>query len=230
MNPQWVIRSGDLHASIRDRVNTLRAGFCDITGQTNERTVLAALIPAGVVCGNKVPTIDFGSHVRTLSWVGIANSFIFDWLVRRSITTTLNFFMLRNLPVPSWVPASTDFLAIGKRTELLAKLECEGGEEDLWKLAQLRAEIEVLSARLYGISVLDFDHMMRDFPQVDREQSPIEGEDVSTITRDMIVACGEGWGTQREVDHARRRLRQAQSVGSVPFVPNQHARAYGREQ
>lgn len=229
MNPQWVIRSEDLHPSIKDRVNTLRAGFCDITGQTNERTVLAALIPAGVVCGNKVPTIDFGSDVRTLSWLGIANSFIFDWLVRRSITTTLNFFMLRNLPVPSWGPANSDFLAIGKGSELLAKLECEGGEEDLWELARLRAKIEVLSARLYGISVLEFDHIMRDFPQVDREQLPIKGEGVSTITRDMIVACGEGWGTQRQVDHARGRLGLAQSVGSVPFVPNQHARAYWRE-
>ena len=228
MNPQWVIRSEDIHHSIKDRVNMLRAGFCDITGQTNERTVLAALIPTGVVCGNKVPTIDFGSDVRTLSWVGIANSFIFDWLVRRSITTTLNFFMLRNLPVPSWDPTNSDFLEIGKRSKLLAKLECEGGEENLWELATLRAEIEVLSAKLYGISVLDFDRILRDFPQVDREQSPIGGESISTITRDMIVASGEGWATDWQVDYARGRLRMAQFAGAVPFIPNQHARAYGR--
>ena len=229
LNPQWLIRDEDLRPSVRARVNESRAGFCDITGQTNERTVLTALIPAGVVCGNKVPTVDFARDVMPSAWVGIANSFTFDWLVRRSVTTTLNFFMLRSVPIPAWDPANLDFLSIAQGAESLAILEREGGEEDFWELARIRAKTEVLSARLYGISLLDFDLMMRDFPQVDRAQLPITGEVVSTVTRDMILAFGEGWGTPRQVDHAQRRLNMAQSVGSVPFVPNQHARAYRRK-
>ena len=228
--PQWLIRAEDLRPGVRSRVNESRAGFCDITGQTNERTVLAALIPANVVCGNKVPTVDFASSVLPSAWVGIANSFTFDWLVRRLVTTTLNFFILRNLPIPAWDRENDDFLTIGERAELLAKLEREGEKEDLWTLARVRAIIEVLSAKLYGISVNEFDHILRDFPQVDRAQLPIPGEAISTITRDTIVACGEGWASPSQVEQARSRLKLAKSMGSIPFVPNQHARAFGRKQ
>ena len=91
MIPQWFVQQCDIHPNEKKRVTQLRAGFCDITGQTNERTVLAALIPNGVVCGNKVPTIDFASEEKASAWVGIANSFTFDWLARRLVTTTLNF-------------------------------------------------------------------------------------------------------------------------------------------
>ncbi len=230
LGPQWLIRCEDLRSGIDSRVNEPRAGFCDITGQTNERTVLTALIPAGVVCGNKVPTVDLAPDVLVSAWVGITNSFTFDWLARRSVTTTLNFFILRSLPIPAWDPENLDFLSIGEGAESLARLELEGGKEDFWGLARIRAKIEVLSAKLYGISVMDFDQMLRDFPQVDRAQLPIPGEVVSTVTRDMIVSSGAGWGTPCQVDQAQRRLKMAQSVGSVPFVPNQHARAYGRKQ
>ena len=229
LRSQWAIRYEDLRPGIKARVNEPRAGFCDITGQTNERTVLAALIPAGVVCGNKVPTVDFAHDIPASVWVGIANSFTFDWLTRRSVTTTLNFFMLRSLPIPAWDPENLDFLIIGEGAESLARLEREGGEEDLWESARIRARIEVLSAKLYGISVKDFDHMMHDFPQVDRAQLSIPGEVASTVTRDMVVSVGEGWGTPDQVEQAQERLHLAKSVGSVPFIPNQHARAYGRK-
>ena len=230
LKSQWLIQYEDLRPGIKARINEPRAGFCDITGQTNERTVLAALIPAGVVCGNKVPTVDFSDEIPASVWVGIANGFTFDWLTRRSVTTTLNFFMLRSLPIPAWDPENPDFLAISEGAESLAGMEIEGGEEDLWEFARIRASVEVSSAKLYGISVKDFDHMMRDFPQVDKAQLPIPGEAASTITRDIIVASGEGWATPGQVEQAQERLKVAKSVGSVPFVPNQHARAYGRKQ
>src|ERR1019366_3891875 len=35
----------------------LRAGYCSITGQTNERSLLATMLPAGLAAGNKVPTL-----------------------------------------------------------------------------------------------------------------------------------------------------------------------------
>ncbi len=59
LSPQFWIRPSDLPRANRHRVDVLRAGFCDIAGQTNERSLMAALIPPGVACGNKVPTILF---------------------------------------------------------------------------------------------------------------------------------------------------------------------------
>ena len=229
LQPQWLVNYADLRTELQERVDKPRAGFCDITGQTNERTVLAALIPSGVVCGNKVPTIDFAYDIQAAAWVGIANSFAFDWLARRSVTTTLNFFIVRSLPIPAWDVGQPSYLAIGELTRLLSRLEGDRGEEDLWDVARIRARIEVLSACLYGISVKDLDQMMRDFPQVDRAQSPVPGELVSSVTRDTIVASGDGWATPAELEHAQDRVRLAQSVGAIPFIPNQHARYFRKQ-
>ena len=93
-------------------------------------------------------------------------------------------------------------------------------------MGKVRAKIEVLSARLYGISVVDFDLIMRDYPLIDRAQPPIPGEVKSTITRDIIVATGDIWSTRKKEIEARDRVDLARSIGAVPFVPNQHARAY----
>ena len=225
LGPQWFVRRGDLHPLLKDRIGWPRAGFCDITGQTNERTVLAALIPTGVVCGNKVPTIDFASKDQAAAWVGIANSFAFDWIARRLVTTTLNFFILRSLPIPKWEAKDDTYLAIAAATRLLSRLELDVGESDLWDVGNVRAKIEVMTAHLYGISIKEFEQMMCDFPQVDNAQLPLPGEVKSTVTRDLIVASGDGWATLSEVNHARERVILARSLGAVPFVPNQHARA-----
>ena len=227
--PQWFVRHADLRPAMQERVSRLRAGFCDITGQTNERTVLAALIPEGAVCGNKVPTIDFSSHAQASAWVGIANSFVFDWLARRSVTTTLNFFILRSLPIPSWNAVDKGLLTIAEATQVLASVESDDGEEDLWSVARIRARIEVESARMYGISVTDLDQIMRDFPQVDKAQAPLPGETASSITRDLIAASGDTWASLSELERAKDRVMRAQSVGAVPFIPNEHARAYRRK-
>ena len=229
LQPQWVMELEDIRPSLTERINRTRAGFCDITGQTNERTVLAALIPDGVVCGNKVPTLDFSSDSQGAAWVGIANSIPFDWVTRRLTTTTLNFFILKSLPIPIWDPEEKAFWEIGKMSHTLANFEGNGGQGDLWSLAKIRARIEVLCAKLYGISVSDLDQMMRDFPQLDREQPPIQGESSSTITRDTIVASGQGWATQSQIDDAIARKQLGRTAGAVPFIPNQHARAYRRK-
>ena len=228
LEPQWYVRRADLRPRSLARVNRTRAGFCDITGQTNERTVLAALIPDGVVCGNKVPTIDFASDTQACAWVGIANSFVFDWLARRSVTTTLNFFMLRSLAVPAWDANDLSFTGIAEATRSLARIEPDGGDMGFWDVARLRARIEVLSARLYGITATDLDQIMRDFPQVDRAQEPLPGEVASSVTRDVVVASGAGWAPPSQIRDAQARVEMARSVGAVPFIPNEHARAYGR--
>ena len=66
--------------------------------------MMAALIPPNTVCGNKVPTIEFpndSSEERILLWLAIVNSFPFDWMLRRIVTTTVNYFVLRSLKLPA---------------------------------------------------------------------------------------------------------------------------------
>ena len=103
LSPQFWIRPSDMPRANQHRADVVRVGFCDIAGQTNERSLMAALIPAGVVCGNKVPTILFPedpSEERLLVWTAIANSFVFDWMLRRVLTTTVNYFLLQSVPLP----------------------------------------------------------------------------------------------------------------------------------
>ena len=134
--------------------------------------------------------------------------------------------------MPAWDPENNLFHEIAGWSKLLSKLELSGTRcgdvEDLWSVARVRAMIEIAVARLYGFSVVELDQIMRDFPQVDREQVPICGEAASSVTRDLIVASGGGWASTMEVREASDRVMVARSSGAVAFVPNQHARAYRR--
>ncbi len=230
--PQWRIREADLSPSSLRRISRHRAGFCDVTGQTNERTVLAAVIPPDVVCGNKVPTIDFPCEARTYAWVGVANSVVFDWLVRRSVSTTLNFFILRSVPMPKWSEEDSRLLRVARLATELSTIDSLEEPRDLQlslrHRAEIRAEIEVLTAQLYAITVEEFDQLLRDFPQIDREQTPLIGEPASTITRDAVVSKGYGWADGVTMSEAVERVKAATANGAIPFVPNQHARAFRR--
>ena len=85
-----------------------RPGFCDVTGNANERTMLATLIPADAVAGNKVPTVRFDVETPALPclWLGLFNSLVLDWVARRRVATTLNYFQLLQLPFPRLDPTS----------------------------------------------------------------------------------------------------------------------------
>lgn len=89
---------------MEERISNARIGYCDIAGQTNERAMMSCIIPSNVVCGNKVPTIVFSGDVgQDLMhyWVGVTNSFVFDWILRRVLSTTVNYFLLFSLPFPN---------------------------------------------------------------------------------------------------------------------------------
>ncbi|MCK6550185.1 N-6 DNA methylase, partial [Myxococcota bacterium] len=148
IGPQFWVAPDALPPSVRARAARLRAGFCDITSQTNERSMLAALIPAGVVCGNKVPTVTFAddaSDTRLLSWVAIVNSLPFDWALRRVVTTTVNYFVLRSVPMPALAPGIAQELAAAAR----ALWDADRGVAPLgaWAVAELRAYVDVEVAR-----------------------------------------------------------------------------------
>jgi hypothetical protein len=88
--PQFWMPAASLSSEAARRAYLPRAGFCDIVGQTNERTMMASLIEPGVICGNKVPTVLFPNDPtedRMLLWLAIVNSISFDWLMRRLVTS-----------------------------------------------------------------------------------------------------------------------------------------------
>jgi Alw26I/Eco31I/Esp3I family type II restriction m6 adenine DNA methyltransferase len=195
IRPQFYIRTNDLPEHIQHRVQLPRIGFCDITGQTNERTVMAALIPAGVVCGNKVPTITFpndDSNEVALWWLAVANSFVFDWLIRRVITTSLNYFILKSVPVPNVDVKSGEVATVVELVKELIEVEKSvlDNSNNLLRRAYLRASIDARVAHAYGLDSADLKLLLQDFPLVDnrhlKKGLPVEAAPTASLIFDQF--------------------------------------------
>lgn len=223
ISPQFWIDKKHLTPKVAARSKQTRAGFCDIVGQTNERAMMASIIPSGVVCGNKVPTIMFpndSSEKRLLLWVGIVNSFPFDWMLRRVVTTTVNYFILLNLPLPRLEPESLPGRHIINSVECLRKMDDSQSEFDAWKVAEYRADIELAVLKAFCLKYEDLEIILDDFPLLDRGQPPIPGEYSSTITRDFLLLSA-AQRFNRPTTELNARVKAARLVGALPYVPSE---------
>lgn len=145
-------------------------GWRDITNTTNERTVIAGVIPRSAV-GNKFPLIlsKFidGNPKSAAFIVACLSSLTLDFVARQKLGgTTLNFFYIEQFPVlpPSmFAAADVDFFVV-RALELIytshaakafaADIEYTGApfawNED--RRALLRAELDAKIAKLYGLT------------------------------------------------------------------------------
>jgi len=215
---QWYIPAAALRPGSRHRTAASRIGFCDITGQSNERSLLAARIPAGVVCGNKVPTLMFadGGAEREDLFLALANSLPVDWLLRRLLTTTVNFFILDSLPLPPVTPtdgAGRELIALARR---LSSAEGDTAANQ-WRIGQWRARIDAIVAELWALSADELALILTDFPLLDRGQPALPDEPRSTITADCVLAAAAGEGPG---PHAGR-VEAARRCGAFPYVPSE---------
>ncbi len=226
ISPQFWIRPSDMPRANQHRANALRVGFCDIAGQTNERSLMASLIPAGVVCGNKVPTILFPedpSEERLLVWVSIANSFAFDWMLRRVLTTTVNYFLLQSVPMPKLAKDGLPWKKLVSAARELRTLDRAGATRETYeRMAQLRGEIDAEVAVAYGLDLKDMELVLQDFPILDRGQKGLPGEAKSTITRDTVLAAMAKRTGSRSTVWSRRAV-DARALGAMAYVPSEIA-------
>lgn len=228
ISPQFYIDQEDIPPTSRLRISELRGGFCDITGQTNERTMMAALIPAGLVCGNKVPTVIFDadpSEERLLAWAAIMNSLPFDWMLRRIVTTTVNYFLLVSLPMPKIAKSSDAWKSIVEAARELRELDTSGPTlENSQRVAHLRAVIDVEIAAAYGLSFDDLLTITNDFPLMDRGQPALPNEKRSTITSDLVLTRA----AKRLVAESgpwQERARLALGLGARAYIPSEFSAA-----
>lgn len=79
-----------------------RIAFRDITNRTNTRTLVAALLPPGVVCTHKAPVLVWpkGTDADKAYLIGILSSRICDWYVRRWVEMTMSFTIFNAIPCP----------------------------------------------------------------------------------------------------------------------------------
>jgi hypothetical protein len=155
--------------------NTPRLVFRDIThSSTNQRTLIAALMPPGVH-GNKAPSIDgLGTPNEVLA---ILASMTMDYIVRMKVYVSVNWFHAETLPIPSWSGRAFETLA----GQLVLRLNAVGQDfepacEDALLDAPARYEarllLEALVADLFGIEPEDLAHIVGTFPIYDRAAPP----------------------------------------------------------
>lgn len=162
-------------------------GFRDITNATNERTVIAHLIPRSGV-GNQFPLIFTDQNVgKVCALVGCLSSLALDFQARHKVGGThLNFFLVRQLAVlPPKVFQNFELDLIAPRVleltvtarDLLPfhydvvsvngawdpRTGSERGTPWRWnpkRRAILRAELDAIYARLYGLSRDDLRYIL----------------------------------------------------------------------
>jgi hypothetical protein len=228
LRPQFYVDPADLPDAVHRRAMRRRVGFCDITGQTNERSMLASSIPAGVVCGNKVPTIAFDEmgcdpELAAGLFLAIANSFVFDWLLRRVLTTTVNYFLLLSLPFPPLELDSAQAFRLAALAHQVERRYERAADPDGPALSTLRAEIDALAMQAYGIDPAEADLIFRDFPLLDRGQPALAGEPRPTVTRDVVLLELERNMGGAVDDALAQRIDDALATGADPYVPSQLA-------
>jgi len=139
IQPQWRIVEDQIPEKLGDRVYRYRIGFGDVASPTNQRALTAALIPPGMICGDKVPTIILSSDMRDhLLWLGIANSIVMDFLVRKKVSLKMSYTIMDSLPFPRDFVNTPAAAAIARRVCALCAV---GNEMEEFRAQAVKAGI-----------------------------------------------------------------------------------------
>jgi hypothetical protein len=174
----------------------------------------------------------------------MANSLVIDWVMRRRVSTTINFFHWKMTPFPRlglddprardlWVSAARLSAIDAASAALAAEVLTPHGEDaatpfvDAHQRALLRADLDVAVADIFELGWADLSLILADFPLLDRHQKPLRGERRSTITRDLLQLAGCRKHTDAtEERRVAARVREAAQLGAVAYLPSEHAKGH----
>jgi hypothetical protein len=135
-----------------------RLAYRDVAAATNRLTLIAAILPAGVVSTHTVfclrEPLDEGAQQFLC---GMFNSFVANYLVRTRVGTHVTTAIVERLPVPAPPRDDPVFREIAAASRRLAHRQ-DGAA---------RARLQALSAGLYGLTEEAFAHVLGTFPLVD---------------------------------------------------------------
>lgn len=157
-----------------------RLGHRSIGRSTDERTMIATVLPSRVFFGHSINATPSMLAHDMLYVVALLNSFVLDFSLRQRVSANLTMFYIYQLPVPRLTGQASAFSPIMIRA---AKLICTTQEyddlardvdlgshknavTDLPQRAKLRAELDGLVAHLYGLTEEEFAYILTTFPIV----------------------------------------------------------------
>jgi hypothetical protein len=153
-----------------------RLAFRDVTNRTNQRTVIAALVPPKVFLANQAPCLLWprGDQRDEAYLLGVLCSLPLDWYARRFVESHVNFFVFNPLPVPR--PPEDDPLR-KRAVELAGRLAAPDDRFADWARAVGVAcgplgdaekqdhihELDAVVAHLYGLQERHLVHIFGTF-------------------------------------------------------------------
>jgi hypothetical protein len=199
--PRWWVEESRVDEVLEAARSSAYLCFKDVTSPTNQRTMIAALVPrAGIV--NSAPLLLTSNHVaprRLCCLLANLNSFVLDFVARQKVGNVhLNFFIVEQLPV---LPpdAYADRCAWNARQRLekwisdrVLKLTCTAADMrplaeacgmsppvHKWKpaeRAELSAELDAAYFLLYGVKRRDAEYILSTFTGTRRRDESEIGE------------------------------------------------------
>lgn len=184
--------------------------WCDVTGATNERTAMSALVDGAAVGTESLRAIYFtdndSHYYETL--IATFNSFIFDWYLRMIVAQHLSNHFVEPAPIVKTIPYSGLESAVARVSSATIGYVAR---------ADQRAEIDAAVAIGYGLSYGDLAHVLSSFPLLDRAEPALGAEPRSTVTRDLVLAAFCRLAGEHDPEHADR-IRAARSIGAIGYV------------
>lgn len=210
--PQWRVRPKDVPAKVGERVDRYRIAFCDVTAPDAQRSLVAALVPPGVICGHTAPTITFEeADWRYALFLATANSFVADFIIRKKVTLHVTISILDSLPFPR---LEVEDPVLAQLAILVSRLTCTSPEmSGFWNAMsgygwcepvsdgavpkdaligeavrhEARSEIDaILAKHIYGLNRIELAYILDQFPALERRELKANG---SFATRDRVL----GW-------------------------------------
>ena len=154
-----------------------RIAFRGISQRTNERTVIAAMIPGQVFLQNSAPYFfRRAGSARSDAWLlAFLSSIPLDWYARTLIETNLNFFIINGFPIPPLHDGALmdeRIIAIAGRLAAFDErfrdwadelgVEVGTANSEATK-SDLIAELDALVALLYGLTREQLEHVFASF-------------------------------------------------------------------
>jgi hypothetical protein len=180
------LKVSDIEEKETWRWNYYRIAYREVASNTNARTVISTILPKKLLCGHKlfVETIsvekkNFKTSLSTeqkFFSTGVFNSFVFDYLARFLVSTTVSKTYFMRLPFPR---LENGDLYFDETVERSAKLICYAPEfnelaesvglnwekdgippsEEIQRI-KLRGEIDAMVAKIYQLNKTQFEHVL----------------------------------------------------------------------
>lgn len=144
-----------------------RLGIRAIASSTNQRSLIASIIPARVFCANSLLVSAAPSLADELHfYAALLNSYVLDWFIRMKVTTNINMFYIYQLPVPRYAAGHANHIEIVLLAERLIcqpEGKVEGRDKSRPYNVGQRGGLDVLVAHLYGLSKQEFAYILDTF-------------------------------------------------------------------